>query len=233
MRTLGCLALLAAAQPLRADSIAGRSQQLQMALDQYLAAKTPAQRSTVIDFLKQQAPAAVGAAIAQQIAEAQNGHDATEYAGLAENFAPAACQQITALLGSTPDAAVKGKMVVALAHCPGDDAVQALTACLDDQRPVTFEARGAHPRRVCDFAYDELFLKLRSQPRFGLDASSHKRGLITEKTTGAERDARIAKLKAQLAEKSTPAPQPSPTPASSSPNAHRGNTIACLSNPGL
>jgi hypothetical protein len=86
-----------------------------------------------------------------------------------------------------------------------------LEGCLDDKRPVPFEVHGTHPRRVCDLAYDELFLKLRSDSRYGLDASPKMKGVISERTTMKSRDALIAKLKAKLAE-TLPSPSPSATP---------------------
>jgi hypothetical protein len=201
---------LLAPGPARADEKADRQAEIEMAFDQYIDAKTEDQRTAIIDFLQHFDRKAVAAALIDHIVASQTGAEATTYNKLVEALGPDGCEALLDRLGRTDDAVAKGKLVVALRHCQGDDVIRALAGCLDDTRAVPFEARGAHPRRVCDLAYDELFLKLRSDPRYGLDPSPKMTGIITERTPAKERDGRIAKLKAAIA-----AAAPSPTPAPS------------------
>ena len=77
-------------------------------------------------------------------------------------------------------------------------APSALAAALADKRPVHFEAHGKFPRRVCDLAYDELYLKLRQDPKFGLDPSPKMKGVIREATPVPERDKLIKALAARM-----------------------------------
>ena len=201
--------ILPAAQPAWAQSGADRQQEVEMALDHYTEAKTPDQRSAVTDYLGHLDRKLVAAAVIDHIIASRNGAEATAYNELLEAFAPDACTAVLDRLGKTDQATPKGKLIVALRHCQGDEPLHALTACLDDKRPVSFEAHGAHPRRVCDLAYDELFLKLRNDPRYGLDPTARMKELIGAKTPIKTRDALIAKLKSKLA-----APAPSATRSS-------------------
>jgi len=189
----------------RADRDADRLAQVEMAFDQYIDAKTGDQRTAIVDFLQHFDRKLVAAALVDHIVGSQTGNEATIYNTLVEGLSPDGCEAVVNRLGKTDDAVAKGKLVVALRHCQGDDAIKALMGCLDDSRAVMFEARGAHPRRVCDLAYDELYLKLRSDARYGLDPSAKMAGIISEKTPVKERDARIAKLKGVLA---TASPRP-------------------------
>jgi hypothetical protein len=66
---------------------------------------------------------------------------------------------------------------------------------------------------VCDLAYDELFLKLRTDARYGLDPSPKMIGVITERTPVKTRDALIAKLKTLIARNPVPTATPEPSPS--------------------
>jgi len=203
---LGLLAaLLLAPGVAYADQNADRQAEIEMAFDHYIDAKTEDQRTAIIDFLEHFDRKQVAAALIDHIVASRTGAEATTYNKLVEALSPDGCQALIDRLGKTNDPIAKGKLVVALRHCRGGEVIHALTGCLDDTRPVLFEARGAHPRRVCDLAYDELYLKLRSDPRYGLDPSAKMTGIIAERTPVKERDARIAKLKTVIA-----APAPSP-----------------------
>ena len=176
-----------------------RLQEVQMALDHYAEAKTADQRAAVIDYLQHLDRKLVTGAVIDHIIASRNGTEATAYNGLVASFNPDGCAALLDRLGKTDQPTAKGKLIVALRHCQGEESLRALASCLGDKRPVPFEARGAHPRRVCDLAYDELFLKLRSASRYGLDPSPKMKGVITAKTPVKARDTLIAKLKAQLA----------------------------------
>jgi hypothetical protein len=199
-------ALLLAPASARADQNADRQAEIESAFDHYIDTRTEDQRTAIIDFLQHFDRKAVAAALIDHIVSSRTGAEATTYNKLVEALGPDGCQALLDRLGKTDDAVAKGKLVVALRHCQGDDVIHALTACLVDTRPVPFEARGAHPRRVCDLAYDELFLKLRTDPRYGLDPSAKMTGIISERTPVKERDERIAKLEGLIA-------APSPAPA--------------------
>jgi hypothetical protein len=200
-----------------AQSTTDRRQQVQMALDQYAAAKTQDQRATILDFLQHLDRKTVAAAVVDHILAAHSGVEATVYNGLIENLAPESCAALLDRVAGSDSPTEKGKLLVALRHCGGEAAVQALDASLADKRPVLFESHSAHPRRVCDMAYNELYLKLRDDPFYGLDPSTHLRGIITEKMPDKARDDAIAKLKAKLAQKPSPAP-PSAAPSPPSPS---------------
>ena len=182
-----------------------------MALDQFAAAKTTDQRAAVVEFLRHFDHKLVASAVVDHIIASRTGTEATAFNGLVESLDPDGCAAVLDRLGKADVPAPKGKLIVALRHCQDAECFRALEACLADKRPVPFEAHGTHPRRVCDLAYDELFLKLRSDSRYGLDPSPKMKGVISEKTTIKNRDALIAKLKAKLAEK-LPSPSPSSTP---------------------
>jgi hypothetical protein len=197
-----------------AQSAADRQQQVQMALDQYAAAKTPDQRATILDFLDHLDRKIVAESVVDHILAAHTGMEATVYNSLIESLSPESCAAVLARIAKTDRPTAKGKLLVALRHCSGEEVLKTLEGCLADKRPVLFEAHGPHPRRVCDMAYNELFLKLRSDPFYSLDPSSHMRGIITERTPEKVRDAEIAKLKEKLARKPIPAiPPPSPSPS--------------------
>lgn len=210
LRLCGILlaALLLTPASARADENADRQAEIELAFDHYIDAKTEDQRTAIIDFLQHFDRKAVAAALIDHILASRTGAEATTYNKLVEALSPDGCQALLDRLGKTDDAVAKGKLVVAMRHCQGDNVIRALKGCLDDTRPVPFEARGAHPRRVCDLAYDELFLKLRSDPRYGLDPSAKMTGIISERTPVKERDERIAKLKGLIA-----APFPTPAPS--------------------
>jgi hypothetical protein len=182
-----------------ADKNADRKGEIEMAFDQYIDAKTEDQRTAIVDFLQHFDRKDVAAALVDHIVGSETGGEATIYNTLVEGLSPDGCEAVMDRLAKTDDAVAKGKLVVALRHCQGDAVARALAGCLGDTRAVPFEARGAHPRRVCDLAFDELYLKLRSDARYGFDPGAKMTGIISERTPVKERDARIAKLKGMLA----------------------------------
>ena len=203
-----------AMRPAWAQSDTARQQEIALALDQYAAAKTPGQRATVIEYLQHMDRKVVAGAVVDHIIASRTGTEATTFNELLATLNPDGCAAALDRLVIADQPIAKGKLIVALRHCQGEEAIQALATCLDDPRPVHFEARGANPRRVCDLAYDELFLKLRSDSHYGLDSSPRMRGIITAKTPVKARTVLIAKLKAALAAKvPTPSPSPSETPS--------------------
>lgn len=204
-----------ATQPAWAQSSADQQQEVEMAFDHYTAARTDDQRAAILDYLQHLDHTMATTALIDHIIASRNGVEATAYDKLVQAFDPEGSAAIMDRLAKTDDPVAKGKLVVALRHCEGDPVVHALAACLDDVRPVLFEAHGAHPRRVCDLAYDELFLKLRDDPHYGLDPTPRMTGVITEKTPVKSRDVLIAKLKANLAAPASPSPAPSATPTQS------------------
>ena len=197
-----------AIQPASAQAAGDREQDLQLALQQYIAAKNPAQRATVIDYLRPLDRKLVVAAVVDHIIASRDGMEATAYNELAAALNPDGCTALLDRIAASGEPTAKGKLIVALRHCHDEKTTAALAACLADTRPVTFEAHGPHPRRVCDLAYDELYLKLRSDPQYHLDSTPHLRGMIGEKTPLKTRAELIAKLKAKL----SPAPTPTPSP---------------------
>lgn len=210
---------IAAAPPAWAQTSADRQQEAEMAFDHYLAAKTDDQRVAIIDYLQHFDRKLVAAALVDHILASQNSNDATAYNRLVEALNPDGCAAVIDRLAKSTGPSAKGKLIVALRRCPGDESIHALESCLGDKRPFLFAAHGAQPKRVCDMAYNELFLKLRADPRYNLDASPHMTGFITEKTPEKARDLLIAKLKAKLAviPLATPSPEPSPTPDKPAP----------------
>jgi len=200
----------------RADANADKQTQVEMAFDQYPEAKTEDQRTAIVDFLQHFDRKLVAGALIDHIVGSHDGSEATIFSTLIEGLGPDGCAVLMDRLGKTDDAVAKGKLIVAMRHCQGDDAVKTLAACLNDTRAVLFEAKGAHPRRVCDLAYDELYLKLRTDARYGLDAGPGMKGLITEKLSVKWRDALIAKLKGKMTEAggtAAPGDTPSGAPA--------------------
>jgi hypothetical protein len=202
---------IAAIPPAWAQTSADKQQAAEMAFDQYAAAKNEDQRVAVIDYLQHLDRKTVAAALIDHILASRTGAEATVYNQLIEALNPDGCAALLERLGKAAGPSARGKLIVALRHCQSPDAIQAVAGFLDDKRPVPFEAHGPHPRRVCDLAYDELYLKLRSDPRYNLDPSPRMIGIIVEKTPGKTRDALIAKMKEQLA--AIPLPSPSPAPA--------------------
>jgi hypothetical protein len=172
------------AHPALGQGDAARQQEVEMAFDHYTSAKTEDQRVAIIDYLQHYESKMVAGALVDHI--------------------------IADRMATTPDAVSKGKLVVALRHCQGPDVLHGLIGSLSDKRSVPFEAHGAHPRRVCDLAYDELFLKLRTDQRYNLDPSPRMTGIITEHTPVKSRDALIAKLQSLIAKYPVPTPSPSP-----------------------
>jgi hypothetical protein len=203
-----------AVRPAWAQPDAARQQEIALALDQYAAAKTPGQRATVVEYLQHMDRKVVAGAVVDHIIASRTGTEATTFNELLATLNPDGCAAALDRLMIADEPIAKGKLIVALRHCQGEEAIQALAGCLDDTRPVHFETHGANPRRICDLAYDELFLKLRSDPRYGLDSSPRMHGVISEKTPVKTRTALIVKLKSALAAKSpTPTPSPSATPS--------------------
>jgi len=207
--------LIAAAsiQPARADGNTDRQAEIEMAFDQFTAAKTEDQRTTIIDFLQHFDRKLVAGALIDHIIASRTGSEATAYNNLVEALGPDGTAALLDRLAKTKEPVAKGKLIVALRHCQGDDVNHALAACLDDKRPVLFEVHGTHPRRICDLAYDELYLKLRGS--YGLDAGPDMKDAIAEKTPIKARDALIARLQPLLAATPSPTPSASATPAKS------------------
>jgi hypothetical protein len=185
-----------------------------MALDQYAAAKTADQRAAVVEFLQHFDQKLVAESVVDHIIASRNGTEATVFNELIAALNPGGCATLLDRLGKTDGPVAKGKLIVALRHCQSRGSLKALGACLNDKRSVPFEARGPNPRRVCDLAYDELYIKLRGNPLYGLDATPRMKGFIYENTPPKGRDTLIAKLKARLA-KYPPAPVPSAAPSPS------------------
>ncbi len=186
-----------------------------MAFNHYTAAKTNDQRTAILEYLQGLDRPLVTGALIDHIIASRTGIEATAYDKLVEALGPDGCAAVIDRLGKTDEPTAKGKLIVALRHCEGEEINNALAGCLGDVRPVRFEAHGPNPRRVCDLAYDELFLKLRGDPHYGLDPSPRMKGVITEKTPVKSRTELIAKLKAKLAPAPSPSasPDPSATPA--------------------
>ena len=202
-----------ATRPAWAQASADRRQEVEMAFDEYTAAKTDDQRVAVIDYLQHFDRKLVAGALVDHIVGSQNGTEATAYNQLVEALSPDGCAAVLDRLAKSTGPIAKGKLIVALRHCQGDESIHALAGCLNDKRPVLFEARGANPRRVCDLAYDELFLKLRADRGFHLDPGPRMNGFITEKMQEKDRDGLIAKLKTMLAKVPLPSPSPAPPAA--------------------
>ena len=200
-----------------AQSNADRRQELEIALDKYADAKTAGQRAAVVEYLQHIDPKIVAPAAVDHIISARTGTEATDYSTLAASFEPEGCSAILDRLAIAQDPAAKGKLIVALRHCHQEQAVSALVGCLDDGRLMTFTTHGPFPHRICDLAYDELFLKLRTDPRYALDSSPHMHGFITVKTPIKTRTSLIAKLKAKLASSSPSAAPSTPKPATPAP----------------
>ncbi len=218
LRILLAILFAAAAAPhARAQSSADRLQQVEMAFDQYAAARTQDQRVAVIDYLQHFDRNLVAAALVDHIIASRTATEATSYNQLLEALNQEGCAAVVDRLATSTGPISKGKLIVALRHCTGPESIHAIASCLDDKRPFLFASRGPHPRRVCDVAYDELFLKLRPDPGYGLDPSPRMIGLITDKTPTKSRDALIAKLKQKLAAvpSASPSPSPSPSPSAS------------------
>jgi len=188
----------AASSPVRAQSSADRERDVESALDQYGAAKTPAERAAVFDFVQHLDRPLVAEAVVDHIVASRNGTEATLYGQLVAPLSPASCAALEARLKDATTPTVKGKLIVALRHCHGPGSFRDLIICLDDKRTVPFEAHGPAPRRVCDLAYDELFLKLRAVPQYGLDPTPRMRDAITETMPVRRRNSLIAKLKFNL-----------------------------------
>jgi hypothetical protein len=199
--------------PAWAQAKTDRQQEVEMAFDQYTAAKTEDERVAVIDYLQHFDRKLVAGALVDHIIASDNGNEATAYNRLVAALSPDGCDAVLDRIATVSGPIAKGKLIVALRHCEGDKTIHALAGCLDDKRVVHFEAHGATPRRVCDLAYDELFLKLRGDRAYHLDPSPHMIGIITEKTPEKDRDALIAKLKAKLAKLPLPTPTPAPPAA--------------------
>jgi len=183
-----------------------------MAVDQYGEKITPAQRSAIIDYLHHLNSEVAASVVVDHVLAARDGIEATRYGFLVEALKPDGCTAVLERLAVVTDPTGKGKLIVALRHCEGDRPLAPLEGCLSDARPVPFEAHGPHPRRVCDLAYDEIYLKVRANPRYKLDAGPRMRGFITEKMPIKKRDALIAKLKAALPG-AIPSQSPSPSRA--------------------
>jgi hypothetical protein len=201
------------ASPLCAQSPADRQQEVETAFDQYKAAKTEDQRVAILDYLQHFDTNVVASALVDHILASRNGIEATLFDQLVSALGPAGCAALMDRVEKATQPVPKGKLIVAMRHCHGTDGIHTLTSCLDDRRPVAFEAHGARPRRVCDLAYDELFLKLRGDPRYGLDPSPKMKGIITEKTPEKARDSLIEKLKVKLKTLPLPSPSSSPLPS--------------------
>lgn len=219
----------AAAFPAAAQPNADRQQELDIALDHYATLKDSGQRAAVFDFLQHLDHKVVAKAVIDHILASRSGMEATAFNRLISAIAPEGCSALVDRLGALQDPVSKGKLIVALRHCNGDDSIHALAANLSDIRPVPFESHSKTPRRVCDLAYDELYLKLRTDPRYGLDPTRHMRGVITEDTPVKARDALIAKLKTTLAtQPAATLPLPTATP-SPSPDTQKPVTASAVS----
>ena len=204
-----------AAHPGWAQVNDARKQEVEMAFDHYTAAKTEDERVAIIDYLQHFESKLVAGALIDHIVDSEDGEQATAYDRLVAGLGPDGVAAVLDRISKSRDAVARGKLVVALRHCQGTDVINALTSCLADKRAEPFEAHGSHPRRVCDLAYDELFLKLRADHRYGLDPSPRMTGVITEHTPVKTRDALIAKLKGLIAANPPPTPTPSPSPTAS------------------
>jgi hypothetical protein len=206
-----------AAHPGWAQVQDAQKQEVEMAFDHYTAATTEDQRVAIIDYLQHFESKLVAGALIDHIVNSDNGEQATAYDRLVAGLGPDGVSAVLDRIAETNQAVAVGKLVVALRHCEGPGVISALIGRLKDKRPVPFEARGAHPRRVCDLAYDELFLKLRADRQYHLDPSPKMNGIITERTPVKARDALIAKLQARIAAHPVPSPSPAQTPETGPP----------------
>jgi hypothetical protein len=186
-------------------------EEVEIALQEFGAAKTAEQRAAVVEYLHLFDTGLVTSIVTNHIIEARNGLEATKYNNLVDALKPDSYDYVVDRIESVDSPDAKAKLIVTLRHCHGERTFQVLSACLDDKRPVKFEARGPYPHRVCDLSYYVIYMKLR------MDADYHFRSLAEMKAfvDGAlpfkKRDDMIAKLKSQLAKKN-PFTSPSPVP---------------------
>jgi hypothetical protein len=115
---------------------------------------------------------------------------------------PSPKEELLAELNRESDAGRKGNLLMTLRGFQGRDVLRTLVAELDDMRAFEHLRRvGPDSLRICDYAFDDLYLRLRAIPELQLSNGPERSDLIVNGTPVPWRDARIARLKAAVVAK--------------------------------
>jgi hypothetical protein len=105
-------------------------------------------------------------------------------------------------LGAETDAIRKAKLIGALSVVEGPEVVKALFPLLDDRRKAEIAGAPWTDRfRVCDHAFNRIYMLVRRIPEIGLNAGPEMSDAIQTDVPIEWRDQRIAKLKSGLVAK--------------------------------
>jgi hypothetical protein len=145
----------------------------------------------------------VASAVVNAIQKANPGREIANYAALLPKV-PSVKPDILRRIQSEPNPVLKARLINCVRDVKGTDVVKALIPQLDDKTPADSQQTGPFALRVCDYAFDSIYLHVHHIPDLGLDASTAMSDIIQRDIPIDWRDARIAKLKSGLTKKFGP-----------------------------
>ncbi len=161
-----------------------------------------AETNKIVERLNQQDTHAVASQLLSAIQDASSRKQIGSYAALLPKLHPEVKAAVLARLIAEPDANQKARLVRALYFAEGSDVVKALFSQLNDTRPADIDGNAASTAmRVCDYAFNRIYMLVRNIPELELNAGTEMSDAIQIGVPVEWRDARIAKLKAGMIKK--------------------------------
>lgn len=142
-------------------------------------------------------------AVTDAIRNAKTGREVADYASLMPRILSIK-SEILQKIGTEPDPVLKSRLINSCRYVKGADVLKALISQLDDKRAADSEQPGYFGFRVCDWAFNVIYMRLSNIPELGMDTSTAKSDSISHNVPIDWRDARIGKLKTGLTKKFGP-----------------------------
>lgn len=160
------------------------------------------QAAAIVDRLNQANDREAAEAFIAAVRDAKAEREVVDYRVLLPKL-PRIKDHILRRINVEQDPMLKGRLIICVGKLKGADVVKRLFAQLDDKRPVD-SRDGPSTLRICDYAFDIIYVRVAHIPELGLDHSSDMSDSIVRDVRMGSREARIAKLKKGLTEKFGP-----------------------------
>jgi hypothetical protein len=150
----------------------------------------------IVQRLNDHAPSTTVSVIANNVRNAKRNKEIPAYTALLPRL-PSLKQEILQRIAAESDPVTKGRLIYCTWRIKGADVIKTLVAQLDDKRPAEQPA-GPSAERVCDCAFNVIYVRVARISELGLDSSTAMSDSIQPGVPIGWRDARIAKLKAGM-----------------------------------
>jgi hypothetical protein len=155
-----------------------------------------AELKAIVDRLNSQAPQTTVNVIANEVRNAKRNKVVPAYTAFLP-YVPSLKPELLSRISAETDPVTKGRLIYCTWKIKGADVVKTLFAQLDDKRPAE-QSAGPSAERVCDCAFNVIYVRVARISELGLDSSTAMSDSIQPGVPIGWRDARIAKLKAGM-----------------------------------